>query len=88
MEVDEITIYKEFEKKIHYNLTKMQRNLHMEVILEEILWEIWNNDDSDFEWKPEPSIKLDDKYIINPEFRRVLQMQKDILWKKLSNNNF
>ena len=86
--MDEITDYKEFEKKIHYNLAKMKRNLHMEVILEEILWEIWNNDDSDFEWKPEPSIKMEGKYIMNSKFRYALQMQKDILWKKLSSDNF
>ena len=68
-------------------MKNMKRNIHIEVLLEELLGEIWKMDDGEFQLKPEPSIKIDGKWVYNPEFRHAIKIQKDVIWKKLSDHH-
>ena len=87
MGMDKLYDYKEYEERIHHNLANLKRNFHIEVLLDELLQEIWKMDDGDFEWKPEPSIKMDGEWVYNPDFKQAIQVQKDILWRKLSGHD-
>lgn len=85
--MDKLTGYEEYERRIHHNLSNMKRNLHIEVLLEELLGEIWKMDDGNFQWKPELSIERDGEWVYNPDIKQAIQVQKDILWRKLSGHD-
>jgi hypothetical protein len=65
----------------------MRRNARIESILQQILLEMRILDNSDFKWTPDPTILLDGKWAINPEYQRVIQLQKDLLWELITQNS-
>ena len=71
------------EERISSTLAKMRGNPRIESSLDMIVREIWKVDDSEFKWTPEPLIELDGKLVINPDFRKALLEQKNIIWQKL-----
>lgn len=75
-----------FEYRISYMLANMKRNFKIERILEQMLKEMWALSEEEFKWTPEPTIKIDGKWVANPEYRRVLQLQKDLLWEIMTQN--
>ena len=73
----------ELEERIVSALVKMKNKKHIDSILEQILCEIWGSDKSDYEWTPEPMIMIDGNLVLNPEYIKAFQWQKDIIWSRM-----
>ncbi len=67
-------------------LAHIKRNVKIERLLEQFLNEMWALSEEEFKWTPEPTIMIDGKWIPNPEFKRILQIQKDLLWEIMTYN--
>ena len=76
----------EMKGRISSILAKLHRNPRIERILDDIMREIWKMDDSGLRWTPEPLIELDGKLVFNPDFRKAISEQKNIIWQKLIGN--